>query len=1339
MTEAATSPESVSPPPHPSAGRRSLRWLWRSLAAFLLLLLVLAATSFFGVRSEPGARALWQLSTWAMHGNLSGQLIGGTVADGLQLRNLVYRDATQQYKIDRIDAKWRLSLSPLKLDVAYLRVGIVDARLGPTPPEPSVMPSSLELPLQLVLNDISLKQLSLHQGLSTTELSHLQLHGQSDRVQHNLVLERLDTPYGKASAKLSLNGVKPFALSGGAELSGEYQKEKYQLDATLSGSLAALNIDLNARGDKLSGTAKIAATPFAPIPFQQLELNAAHINPKLFSSGAPQADLSLQAALKPVLPPAAAANASAVVDLSTLTVSGPIRITNAMAGALDQDRLPLVSASAELRLDAQTQQLSQLQLKLLKNASIDGQGEYHSDGKNKHNGEFNFNVTGLDLQALHGKLKPTQLRGPLSIKLTPENQQISLSLADATYQAKLETVIDARQIVVKTAQLAAGAARLDASGSLGLDAGMAYAVKGSLRDFNPFLWINSAAPVKSVAKGAKAPGAHKSASQAVTANINLDADASGNLTPELKMKLKFAIRDSRYDQLPMTGNGLLNLAGTRLLPSDVALSVAGNEIHAKGSFGAAGDHLDLKIDAPQLQGLGFGISGAVHMDGQLSGTLQKPNVQATYRAEKLVYGEHRVDSLSGQADVQADLNAKLNSSNNRLVLSVDGRGLHSADMALDRFKLDLSGTYAAHNLKLDSSGTLHGKPLHLTMAAQGQLNQGKAGYGWQGQISELQNQGTPRISLGAPLSISADAGRLLLGATRLNVADAQIDLKNFSYDNGKISSAGAINALNVATVLGLMHEFGGPELPLKTDLVLDSSWDFSLAENLGGYLQIARRSGDLRVNPGRGDVSLGLSELKLRADLQAGQIKLDSQLAASRIGTLNAQLQLALQHSGSSWTVSDSSALSGQAKLQVPHLKSIGALIGPQVALDGSIAMDLNLAGQIGKPVLSGKVSGDQLAVTLFDQGIKLKDGTARLNLANNVVDLQQLEFHGGDGAIRATGRLQLGHDNPDLSATVIADRLQLFASPDRQLMLSGQAKIANLKEQLHVDGKFTVDKALFDLPKSSAPVLGDDVVIVRKELKARATPLTEQEKLAKAAQKPASGATPVINVEVDFGNDFRFRGSGADILLRGAMQVRSEPYQPLRATGTIRVASGSYEVFGRKLAIERGLINFQGPIDNPNINILAMKRNQEVEAGAEITGTPSNLRVKLVSEPNVSDEEKLSWLMFGHGSDSSALGQRAAASQALALLGGIGGKKIAQGIGFDEFSIGSSDSGIQNEQVVSLGKVITEKINLGYEQGLTTAASVLKLTWQFSRRWSMVMRGGTINGLEVLYNLRFD
>jgi translocation and assembly module TamB len=208
---------------------------------------------------------------------------------------------------------------------------------------------------------------------------------------------------------------------------------------------------------------------------------------------------------------------------------------------------------------------------------------------------------------------------------------------------------------------------------------------------------------------------------------------------------------------------------------------------------------------------------------------------------------------------------------------------------------------------------------------------------------------------------------------------------------------------------------------------------------------------------------------------------------------------------------------------------------------------------------------------------------------------------------------------------------------------------------------------------------------------------------------------------------------------LGGSIAVHSEPYQALRATGTVQVTAGTYEVFGRQLAIERGLLNFQGPIDNPNINILAMRRNQEVEAGVEVTGVARQPRVKLVSEPDVMDEEKLSWLMFGHGSDSSGLGQQQAASAALGLLGNVGTKRLAQGIGLDTFSVGSSESGLNDQQVVNLGKAISEKFYLGYEQSLTGAASIAKVTWQMSRRWSMIVRAGAINGVDVLFSWRYD
>ncbi|MFX6035558.1 hypothetical protein ABTE74_19455, partial [Acinetobacter baumannii] len=94
-----------------------------------------------------------------------------------------------------------------------------------------------------------------------TELSKLKLHGNSDGVQHTLVLNSLTTPFGDATALLHLNGKQPFAIGGGLELAGAYQygesKEQYQLAAQLSGSLQELGIALTAGGDKLKGHADI--------------------------------------------------------------------------------------------------------------------------------------------------------------------------------------------------------------------------------------------------------------------------------------------------------------------------------------------------------------------------------------------------------------------------------------------------------------------------------------------------------------------------------------------------------------------------------------------------------------------------------------------------------------------------------------------------------------------------------------------------------------------------------------------------------------------------------------------------------------------------------------------------------------------------------------------------------------------------------------------------------------------------------------------------------------------------------------------------------------------------
>jgi translocation and assembly module TamB len=287
------------------------------------------------------------------------------------------------------------------------------------------------------------------------------------------------------------------------------------------------------------------------------------------------------------------------------------------------------------------------------------------------------------------------------------------------------------------------------------------------------------------------------------------------------------------------------------------------------------------------------------------------------------------------------------------------------------------------------------------------------------------------------------------------------------------------------------------------------------------------------------------------------------------------------------------------------------------------------------------------------------------------------------------------------------------------------------------INGKFNIEHALFDMPEQAAPSLGDDVVIVRADGSVsggKPPPVGN-------SNQPVGRFAPRASIDIDLGNDFRFRGQGADVGLRGTITALSAPNSPLRAVGNVRVSEGStYTAFGRKLSIENGFFTFNGPVANPGINILAMRRNQEVEAGVQVTGTIQAPVAKLVSEPTVPDNEKLSWLLFGHGTDQgNNLGQQSTMTTALALLGSASGKRIAQSIGLDEFSVGRSEVGLTDPQVVMVSKAINERLVLGYEQGLQSASNAFKATLNLSRYWSVAAYGGTFQGLDLLYTRRFD
>jgi translocation and assembly module TamB len=278
----------------------------------------------------------------------------------------------------------------------------------------------------------------------------------------------------------------------------------------------------------------------------------------------------------------------------------------------------------------------------------------------------------------------------------------------------------------------------------------------------------------------------------------------------------------------------------------------------------------------------------------------------------------------------------------------------------------------------------------------------------------------------------------------------------------------------------------------------------------------------------------------------------------------------------------------------------------------------------------------------------------------------------------------------------------------------------------------------MVELAPQGRPTMSDDVIVLGRTS-------------AATRAREDSGMPLSVDIEADLGNQFRLRGMGADAELAGTVRLRKNGDRMPRVNGTIRVVNGKYAAYGQNLTIERGVLTFSGPYDNPSLNIRAVRRRPEgeqlsetnVEAGVEVRGTALAPAARLVSTPAVPDSEKLSWLVLGHGMEGTSGSEASVLSAAAsALLGGSGAgggfqSRLANSLGVDELGL-SQAQGLEST-VITVGKRISSRAYLSFEQGTSTASSLVRIRYKLNPRVTLQFQTGTNTALDVLYSWAFD
>ena len=705
----------------------------------------------------------------------------------------------------------------------------------------------------------------------------------------------------------------------------------------------------------------------------------------------------------------------------------------------------------------------------------------------------------------------------------------------------------------------------------------------------------------------------------------------------------------------------------------------------------------------------------------------------------------------------------------RVSLVVQADGLRVGTLAIDSARADLAGDADRHVLSARAAAPARG--LDAALRVEGTLERG-TGARWSGRLVEATNAAAPRLRLLEPAALALAPGAASVAPLRVEidgVDGARLALDEASWRDGRMRVLGAIAGVPLRW-LGPAASARGLRLEETDALRLGARVDLAGAPGQGGDLRgridLYRESGDVTVDvPAAGGgtepLRAGLQALEARIELADGRASASATMRGTAIGTLRADARMPL-----AWTPEGAPdirvPIEGSAEASLPSLAFTRAIAGEAWRFDGALQARVQLAGTLDAPRVTGRIEGTRLVAEQRELGMRLTDGTLSATLSGASVEIERMRFASGGGSVAMTGTLRADERS---EAVLTLERMPVPLGAGQRLVLSGETRASLSGGLLTLRGALRADEGVIELTAYNAPNLSRDVVVVRDaaEAAAHAARRAEQRRAQAGGAASAAEADPDAdrgfrirsNVEIDLGDRLRVFGAGFEARLEGRLVLRGRLPDAPRLTGTVRIAQGTWTGFGQKLEIERGTLVFTGPVDNPAIDVVAYRRYLPVEAGVSLTGTARVPKLALVSRPDVPEPEKLSWLVLGTGTDTSRSGAQTVALQAAAatlLASGDPNAKmpsLASTFGLDVVSIrtgqvgntgesGSASTSAQ-DSIVTLGKRITERLFVSYEQSLRGLQNLLRLQYEITERLSVRGSAGTRTAVDLLWQFRYD
>ncbi|KOR30403.1 hypothetical protein TI04_05970 [Achromatium sp. WMS2] len=797
-------------------------------------------------------------------------------------------------------------------------------------------------------------------------------------------------------------------------------------------------------------------------------------------------------------------------------------------------------------------------------------------------------------------------------------------------------------------------------------------------------------------------------------SINFTLGTQGNFdNGKVGVDVELQNLSGRLRGYPLAGNGLIHMNAGELAITRLELKSGPNRLFAKGHVGTNLD-LILNLKAPNLAILVPELVGNVNMNAKITGPSVTPTLKANIQANNLGYtiaDKDRKNKLFLK-HLKSDVNVDLSQAKGVIALEINGQDLQVIDHHWSAINLTANGNTTKHQV---SFGLISDKAPNTNLVLDAGLDANKS---WQGRIQHLE-LAIPKIAswqLQNPVNFALDSTQQSIQPLCLKSLIVDICGKFTAANNQGWEASVEVTKLNFASFK--------PWIPEPLDISGYADLDASIKTTPNGKIQgranlVIPRGRLKTTTPSIPDMEFSGTNLSVGLDAQGGYAKLNLPLV--NLGSI--QMDIALPNLDLKILDVNKQQILGRIQASIPNLGFL-SVISPQISgVQGRFNLDYHLSGLVMQPDIRGQALLERGVVNIPALGLKLENiHFTALGLGSNSLQYQG-NTKSGSGNLAISGTTQLNFTTGvSTSANITGTNYLVMNVPEAEVQITPNVTVSYKNNRADVDGEVQVPFARIrprSLPQTA--VVNSKDLIIDNKVEPSQKALNLHAKIRLTLSKMVS-----------------FEGFGLRANPSGSLLLVQMPNRPLRGRGRIGIIDGTFKSYGQDLNITHGYAIFSdSPIDNPGLDVQASRTIDEITVGVKVNGTAQQPNVTLFSDPDMSQNDILSYMVTGRPagkiSGNGNLTRDEVASMLLSSGVGHITDELARRIGIDDLKVQTTSTGVES---VAAGSYLSPRLYIQYKNSPGTQDSSVRLRYDLNKRFQLQTETGKYQGIDLFYTI---